>query len=197
MPQTSPLSLVLASSSRYRRQLLERLQLAFTSVAPQVDEAHVPGEPPEARALRLAQAKALAVAERHPQAVVIGSDQVAALGTRIFDKPGTASAACQQLAELSGCTVQFHTAVAVRSSARELLHTHLDTTAVVFRKLSREEIERYVAREQPLDTAGSFKSEALGICLLARIESTDPTALVGLPLIWVCATLRDLGFPLP
>ena len=193
----SPRRLLLASTSRYRRALLERLQLDFTAEPPGVEETYLAAEAPAVRAERLAQAKARAVAERHPEAIVIGSDQVAARGTEIFDKPGGVPAACAQLARLSGQAVEFHTAVAVCCTERGFLRTHLDTTRVIFRSLSPQEIERYVGRERPLDTAGSFKSEGLGIALLSRIEATDPTALIGLPLIWVAATLRELGLCVP
>ena len=188
---------LLASTSRYRRQLLERLGLEFEVAPPGVDESELPGEAPTARAARLALAKARALAARHPQAAVIGSDQVAAQGALIFDKPGTAHSARTQLERLSGQEAQFHTAVAIVCEARGFAAAHLDTTRVLFRSLSSEEIERYVAREQPLDTAASMKSEALGIALLERIDSVDPTALVGLPLIWVAATLRELGVRVP
>jgi septum formation protein len=189
--------LILASTSPYRRMLLERLGLEFSVESPGVAESHAARESPPDRAVRLATVKARAVAERHRGAVVIGSDQVAAAGVTILDKPGHAAAARAQLAELSGSTALFHTACAVVSMDRALSATHLDTTRVVFRPLSPEEIERYVAREQPFDCAGSFKVEALGVSLLERIESEDPTALIGLPLIWLAATLRALGCVVP
>jgi septum formation protein len=188
---------LLASTSRYRRELLGRLGVEFEVAAPGVDESPLPGEAPRARAARLAMAKARALSARHPQAAVIGSDQVAAQGETIFDKPGEPRIARAQLEQLSGREAQFHTAVAILCEARGFAATHLDTTRVVFRSLSGEEIARYVEREQPLDTAASMKSEALGIALLERIESIDPTALVGLPLIWVAATLRRLGVRVP
>lgn len=188
---------ILASTSRYRRELLARLGLAFEVAPPGVDEGVLAGEPPPARAARLAMAKARAIAVRHPESVVIGSDQVAAQGELIFDKPGESHIACAQLEQLAGREAQFHTAVAILCEARGFAATHLDTTRVLFRALGREEISRYVERERPLDTAASMKSEALGIALLERIESIDPTALVGLPLIWVAATLRQLGCRVP
>jgi septum formation protein len=193
----SPRRLVLASTSRYRRELLTRLALEFDVQSPGVDEAERSHESPAERALRLATAKAEAVAQHDPQAVVIGSDQVASVGEVIFDKPGDVAHARAQLARLSGKTVLFQTAVAVVCLEAAVRATHLDRTEVVFRALGAPEIERYVAREQPVDTAASFKSERLGITLLERIDTGDPTALVGLPLIWVAARLRQLGYAVP
>ena len=189
--------LILASTSRYRRELLNRLGLAFTVEAPGVTENHLVGEPPQSRALRLSAAKADAVADRHPDAVVIGSDQVAATATGVLDKPGTASRAREQLARLSGHSAQFLTAVSIRHQKAGISLDHIETVAVHFRTLSAAEIDRYVAKEQPLDCAGSFRSEALGITLFTAVESRDPTALVGLPLIWVADALRRAGFELP
>jgi septum formation protein len=188
--------LILASTSPYRRQLLERLGLPFTVEAPDVDEAAVPGEIPTERALRLAAAKADAVSERHPGAVVIGSDQVAAAGAEILDKPGTVERACEQLKHLSGSQARFHTACAVRWHNTGFCVNHLQTVTVTVRDLSPEEIHGYVSREQPLNCAGSFKSEGLGIALFSRVESEDPTALVGLPLIWLAGALRQAGYSL-
>lgn len=182
---------LLASTSPYRRTLLARLGLPFEVVDSQVDEAHVSGEAPAARARRLAIAKARAVAQRYPQALVIGADQVAALGSRILDKPGNAARCAEQLAALSSNTAVFHTACALGD------RVHLDTTSVVVRALSEAEIERYVAAERPFDCAGGFKAEGLGISLFERIESQDPTALIGLPLIWLAGALRDAGFAAP
>ncbi|HEY5103098.1 MAG TPA: Maf family protein [Steroidobacteraceae bacterium] len=190
-------TLLLASTSPYRRALLERLGLPFEVTAPQVLEHAIPGEPPQLRAVRLAQAKADAVAQRHPHALVIGSDQVAALGTRVLHKPGDALHCREQLAALSGSTAHFHTACALVGERARISVSYLDTTSVVFRSLSAEEIERYVEREQPFDCAGSFKAEALGISLFTRIDSSDPTALVGLPLIWLASALRNCGYSLP
>ncbi len=194
---TVPRRLILASGSRYRRALLERLGVAFSVEPPALEEAHAPRESPPDRALRLAIAKAQAIAAQHPDAVVIGSDQVAAAASTVLDKPGDAAGARAQLAQLSGATALFHTACAVLVAAERFRAAHLDTTRVAFRALSAEEIERYVAREQPFDCAGSFKVEALGVSLLERIESSDPTGLIGLPLIWLAATLRALGYPVP
>jgi septum formation protein len=186
--------LLLASTSRYRRELLDRLGLPFECASPGVDEAPAPGEAPEALALRLARAKAAAVAATiEGPALVIGSDQCLALDGRIVGKPGTVEAACTQLAASSGRRVRFHTAVAIRSTAEGRELTHLDATDVVFRALDDDTIRRYVERERPLDCAGSFRSEGLGIALFERIDSADPTALVGLPLIATARMLRALG----
>ena len=189
--------LILASTSVYRRELLARLGLPFEALAPGVREAYVPGESPADRALRLALEKAGAVAHAHPEAVVIGADQVAACGDQLLEKPGDAARCREQLATLNGRTALFYTACAVLGRHGTLHLAHIDTTTVVFRKLSSDEIERYVAREQPFDCAGGFRAEALGISLFECIESRDPTALIGLPLIWLAAALRDAGFPLP
>lgn len=188
-------ALVLASTSRYRRELLARLGLPFTVESPAVDETPLPGEAPAALARRLALAKALAVAARHPEAWVIGSDQVADLDGQPLGKPGHRDAAVAQLLASSGRTVQFHTAACVVRGARQLALE--DTTRVRFRSLERAEVERYVQAEQPLDCAGSFKCEGLGITLFEAIESRDPTALVGLPLIALAQALREAGFRLP
>lgn len=186
--------LVLASTSRYRRELLARLGLPFECVAPGVDETPGDGEPPEALALRLARAKAAAVATViEGPALVLGSDQCLALDGRILGKPGSVEAACAQLAASSGRRVRFLTAVAVRRVPDGAESTHLDATDVEFRRLDADSIRRYVERERPLDCAGSFKSEGLGIALFERIDSSDPTALVGLPLIATARMLRELG----
>jgi septum formation protein len=194
---TSPSELILASTSPYRRTLLERLRLPFRAVASQVDEAHRPGEAPAARSLRLAVAKAAAVAERHPEAAIIGSDQVAVCGERVLDKPGHVAAAIGQLRSLSGQVAHFHTAVAVQCLRRDALETFTDITEVRFRALSDAEIARYVELERPFDCAGSFRSEALGCTLFDSVRSEDPTGLIGLPMIRVAASLRRLGFALP
>ncbi len=193
----SPAPLILASTSAYRRTLLGRLGLTFSVEAPGLEETPLKDEAPPARALRLAAAKARAVAARHPRAIVIGSDQVGAAGSTILDKPGHEAAAREQLARLSGAAAHFYTACAVVRAAPAFSATRLDTTGVAFRRLGSEEIERYVTRERPLDCAGSFKAEGLGISLLERIESEDPTGLIGLPLIWLAATLRQLGYEVP
>jgi septum formation protein len=190
-------ALVLASASPYRRELLARFALPFETSAPQLSEAHLARESPADRALRLALAKAQSVAARRPGAVVIGSDQVAAVGETVLDKPGNEARARAQLAALSGRSARFYTACAVVGGAEGVHLAHVDTTSVVFRPLTLEEIERYVSREQPYDCAGSFKAESLGISLFECIESQDPTALIGLPLIWLAGALRAAGFCLP
>lgn len=189
------IDLVLGSTSRYRAELLRRLTPAFRQVAPDVDETRLAGEAPRALAQRLAQAKALAVAQRCPGAIVIGSDQVAAFDERVLGKPGTAENARAQLAACSGRAVEFLTALVVVDARSAALRTYaaLDVTRVVFRPLAADEIARYVEREQPLDCAGSFKSEGLGIALFERIETIDPSALVGLPLVALVRLLREAG----
>ena len=187
--------LILASSSPYRRALLERLGIPFEVVRPAASEDHLSRETPRDRALRLSGAKAKAVAAQHPDAVVIGSDQVASVGTRVLDKPGDATNCRSQLAMLSSQTARFHTGCAVMANGERLIH--LDTTSVTFRPLTPEEIDRYVEREKPFDCAGGFKAEALGITLFESIETRDPTALVGLPLIWLASALRSVGYSLP
>jgi len=183
---------VLASSSRYRAQLLARLGLPFVQDHPGIDESHRPAEAACDYVQRLAIAKARAVAPRHPGAIVIGSDQAATSGAELLGKPGSVAAACGQLAKLSGRTVEFLTAVAVMRAGGEV-RCEVDRTLVTFRPLGPAEISAYVQREQPLDCAGSFKAEGLGIVLFERILSEDPTALVGLPLIALCRLLRQAG----
>jgi septum formation protein len=185
--------LILASTSRYRRELLERLRLPFEVEAPGVDEASFAGESPAAAAQRLALAKAEAVARRHPDAVVIGSDQVAELDGLAIGKPHTRERALEQLRSMSGRRVSFHTAVAVVRRDRGFARADIAAVTVQFRQLDDAAIERYLALERPYDCAGSAKAEALGIVLLASIESDDPTALIGLPLIRTCALLREAG----
>lgn len=192
MPQ-----LILASTSLYRRELLARLALDFEVVAPGVGEGHVPGESPTDRALRLATAKAQAVSARQPEALVIGSDQVADCGGELLDKPGDGARCRAQLTRLSGHAAHFYTACVLLGARAGQHLAHVDTTTVVFRVLSGSEIDRYVARERPFDCAGGFKAEALGVALLDCIESRDPTALIGLPLIWLAGALRAAGFQLP
>ena len=189
--------LILASSSPYRRELLARLRLAFESIPPEVPEVHLEGESPADRSLRLALAKAQAVARLHPGALVIGSDQVAAVGERLLGKPGDAARCRDQLGALSGKTARFYTACALLGVNAGVRLAHVDTTTIVFRTLSAAEIERYVACEQPYDCAGGFKAEGLGVALFECIESEDPTALIGLPLIWLAGALRGAGYHLP
>ncbi len=185
--------LILGSTSRYRRELLQRLRLPFEVVAPQVDETPRPGEAPTALALRLALAKAQAVAALRPEAVVIGSDQVADLDGQPIGKPGTHERATAQLRLLSGRRAVFQTAVAVARASTGFAQVLLAPVAVQFRTLSDAEIKHYLRLEEPYDCAGSAKCETLGIALLASIESDDPTALVGLPLIRTCQLLRAAG----
>lgn len=194
----SPLRpLVLGSTSRYRRELLGRLGLSFDVAAPDVDETPHAGESPRDLALRLARAKALAVAQHHPGAIVIGSDQVADMAGTPLGKPGTHERAVEQLQRMRGQTVVFQTAVTVVCLETGFEATDLAPVEVRFRDLTDAEIERYLRAEQPYDCAGSAKSEGLGISLLDAIVSDDPTALVGLPLIRTCRMLRAAGRVLP
>jgi septum formation protein len=195
MPKTP--ALVLASTSRYRQMLLERLGVPFTTAAPNVDEAALPGELADDLAPRLARAKANAIAQLRPQSIVIGSDQLAVCERQILGKPGTAEKCIAQLRAVSGKRVEFKTAVHVVDTRTGSNEAHVDVTTVYFRQLSDEEIRRYVDRERPLDCAGGFKVEGLGITLFEGIESRDPTALIGLPLIWLSSALRRMGFQLP
>jgi septum formation protein len=189
-------ALILASTSAYRRALLHRLRLPFDVQAPDVDESPQDGESGDALALRLALAKAHAVAEHHPAAVVIGSDQVADLHGELLGKPGDHARAVAQLRRMRGQTVVFQTAVAVVCRDRTFSQTSLATVRVRFRPLSDAQIEHYLRAEQPYDCAGSAKSEGLGIALLESIDSDDPTALVGLSLIRTCTLLQAAGIDL-
>jgi septum formation protein len=189
--------LILASTSRYRAALLERFGLRFNTASPAVDETELSGEDPRSRAARLSHAQAEAVAMQFPDAVVIGGDQVPAARGTVLHKPGNAANCREQLRLLSGATAEFFTACTVRCVAADLKLSHVDTTTVQLRALSDEEIERYVEREQPFDCAGGFKAEALGITLFERMDSTDPTAIIGLPLIWLAGALRAAGFVVP
>ena len=194
---TSPARrLVLGSTSRYRRELMQRLCIPFDVAAPDVDETQQDGESPHDLACRLALAKARAVAALHPDAVVIGSDQVADLDGEPLGKPGTHERAVAQLQRMRGRTVVFQTAVAVVCQNTGFAQTDLAAVRVVFRNLSDAEIETYLRTEQPYDCAGSAKSEGLGIALLESIDNDDPTALVGLPLIRTCRMLRAAGLPI-
>ena len=189
--------LVLASTSPYRRELLERLQIPFETVAPQADESALPGEAPEATALRLAEAKARAVADAYPDALIIGSDQVAAQGTQRFGKPGTRANAIAQLRAMRGREVVFHTGLCLLDAASGAAQTRCIDIHVGFRDLSDAEIEAYLDKEDALNCAGSAKSEGLGITLLAYLRGDDPNALIGLPLIALCDMLRKAGVALP
>lgn len=196
MHLSSSRPLVLGSTSVYRRNLLERLRIPFTVVAPDVDETPQPGESPARLAQRLALAKAQAVARLHPGSVVIGSDQVADFHGESLGKPGDHVRAVAQLQKMRGHTVTFQTAVAVVCQENGFCQEALAPVRVQFRQLSDAEIEHYLLAETPYDCAGSAKSEGLGITLLSAIDNDDPTALVGLPLIRTCALLRAAGIPL-
>ncbi len=189
-PLTGGRRLVLASSSRYRRALLERYGVAFSSTAPDIDENPLPGESPRALVRRLGEAKAAAVSGD----LVIGSDQLAVVGDEIFGKPLTTAVAEQQLRTLSGREIEFLTSVAVRDGKSGECYSEIVSVSVAFRHLTPADIATYVAIEQPLDCAGGFKCEGLGITLFERIESDDPTALTGLPLIALARLLRRHGF---
>lgn len=189
-------SLVLGSTSRYRRELLSRLKVPFEVCAPDVDETPLQSEQPAALAQRLALAKAQAVAQKYPQAVVIGSDQVADLQGQPLGKPGTHERAVVQLRMMRGQTVIFQTALAVVCLESGFVQQDIAAVRVLFRDLSDQEIENYLCIEQPYDCAGSAKSEGLGIALLERIDNDDPTALIGLPLIRTARMIRAAGVSL-
>lgn len=189
--------IVLASTSRYRADLLRRLMEDFEQVDPAIDERPLPEEMPAARARRLSAGKSSAVAASSGDALVIGSDQVAALEGRILHKPGNFENAREQLRASSGKTVDFFTGICIESGHDRRRWEALDHTRVSFRELEEAEIDRYLAREQPFDCAGSFKSEGAGIALFERIETEDPTALVGLPLMALARLLRQAGCPIP
>ncbi len=186
--------LILASGSPYRRELLQRLQLPFEVRASKTDEAPRAGENPLELAQRLARSKADVVARENQDAWVIGSDQLAVLAGKILGKPGNAQRCIEMLRDASGQTVEFLTAVHVTSVEARRSESHVDSTVVRFRKLELGEIQRYVEREPAFDCAGGFKAEGLGITLFDGIESLDPTALIGLPMIWVAGALRRAGF---
>ena len=189
--------LILASTSRHRRALLERLQIPFETVAPGVDETRSFREPVDQLVKRLSRAKAEAVAATHPGSLVIGSDQAAERDGEILGKPGDHATATTQLRAASGKYMKFHTGLCLLDTRDGGLQEYTDVTRVVFRKLTDAEIERYLKAEKPYDSAGSFKSEGLGISLFDAMESNDPSALVGLPLIMLCKFLRNAGMELP
>jgi septum formation protein len=188
-----PRQLVLASTSAYRKALLERLALAFVVAAPQVDERPLGGEAGADTALRLAALKAQSVRAAHRDALIIGSDQVASSAGRLLGKPGDHANAARQLRSLSGKSAEFHTAVALLDAASGRMQTEVVPCRVHFRQLDDARIESYLRREQPFDCAGSAKAEGLGIALIARIETDDPTSLIGLPLIALSAMLERAG----
>lgn len=192
---SSPRQLVLASTSRYRQQLLERLGLPFACANPALDETPLPGEAPAERAMRLATCKAQAVRDAWPDALIIGSDQVAALDGTQLDKPGTHENAVRQLQLASGRTVRFDTAVVLLDGASGEVRSRLVPCRVTFRALDAHTIEAYLRREQPYDCAGSAKAEGLGIALIERIDTADPTSLIGLPLIALTGMLAEAGVP--
>ena len=196
-PTNSGLTLVLASTSRYRRELLERLKLPFQTVSPEVDETPLRGEAPEATAGRLALTKARSVHARFPRALIIGSDQVALCEGIRLDKPGNHAGALGQLRHSSGRSVSFITAIVLVNTASGRTQTKVVSTEVRFRKMSDPEIERYLRTEPAYDCAGSAKAEGLGIALVESIKSPDPTALIGLPLIALSEMLRNENLPVP
>jgi septum formation protein len=189
--------LILASTSPYRRALLERLGIRFDCVAPGTDETGLRDETALALTQRLARMKAESVAARYPESVVIGSDQAAVLGEQRLGKPGSVERCIEQLRQSSGREVVFLTAVHVVHGGPGTSEAHVDRTVVTFRTLTEREIVRYVSVDEPLDCAGGFKAESLGIALFDRIESEDPTGLTGLPLLWLCGALRRAGIPVP
>ncbi|MBK9446887.1 MAG: septum formation inhibitor Maf [Betaproteobacteria bacterium] len=186
-------TLVLASTSPFRRELLGRLGISFVTAAPDTDETPLPGETPETTALRLSEEKAKAVAKDFPQSLIIGSDQVAVLDGKIYGKPGTHERAVEQLRAMRGRSVNFFTGLCLYNAATNTARTVGIPTLVTFRDLSDEEIENYLRREQPYNCAGAAKSEGLGIAIIARMQGDDPNALVGLPLIALCTLLREEG----
>jgi 7-methyl-GTP pyrophosphatase len=190
-------TLVLASTSPYRRALLERLGIAFETLSPEVDEGRRPGEAPEALVCRLAEAKARAATVHYPDALIIGSDQVAVCGEDILGKPGDHARACEQLARLAGQRVSFYTGLCLYDARNDLARVDMVPFDVIFRALDSAQIERYLQREQPYNCAGSFKSEGLGISLFEALLGEDPNALVGLPLIRLVSWLNEAGVAVP
>ncbi len=189
--------LILASSSKYRKMLLHRFNIPFDCQPPEVDESRRVNESPIELVSRLASEKAAAVSQQNPNAIVIGSDQVAVFDGRVVGKPGNHPAAKKQLETFSGNLIEFHTAVSVQRPVTGFTELHMDSTRVRFRDLQEDEIERYLRTETPYDCAGAFKAESLGITLFESIKSDDPTALIGLPLIHTAAMLRRAGLRLP
>lgn len=194
MQKQDPCRLILASTSPYRRELLSRLGLAFTTAAPNVDETPLPGESAAATSMRLAIAKAQVLAPQYPDSLIIGSDQVALLDGQQLGKPGNHTRAVEQLTAMRGKTLVFHTALCLYNTTTGRTQTALDETRVTMREYSDEQIERYLQREQPYNCAGSAKTEGLGIALIARIDNSDPAAIIGLPLIELTTLLNNEGF---
>lgn len=186
-------TIVLASSSPYRNALLAKLELKFESAAPDIDETAIPGETPYSLCERLAEEKARALKHKFPNALVIGSDQVAVLGTKRFSKPGNRKTAIEQLSESSGKAVNFYTSVCVFDTDTNTVESEVDLCTVYFRKLQKDQIIRYVGKENPVDCVGGFKCEGLGIVLFEKIMGEDPNALIGLPLIRLCRLLEKFG----
>ncbi len=185
---------MLASGSVYRKQLLSRFTTDFTCASPDIDESRLPGEKPQLMALRLATQKARKVAAIEPGSTVIGSDQVASLHGLPLQKPGNYENAFKQLSASSGNTVLFYTAVCVICPRLQGIQSHTDLTRVHFRELTNDEIDDYLRADEPFDCAGSFRSEGLGASLFASVDSADPTALIGLPMEWLSARLKELGY---
>ncbi len=186
-------TIILASGSAYRQSLLCRLRLPFIAIAPNIDETPLPQETPSDTALRLAQGKAYALQQDHPQSLIIGSDQVAEFGGEVLNKPKDIPEAKMQLAFLSGKVVLFHTALAVLNTETKRVHKRLVTTVVEYRPLSESQIDAYLAREPAIDSVGATKSEGLGIVLMKRMQGDDPTAMIGLPLIALTEILSEEG----
>ncbi len=197
MQNPSAAPLILASSSRYRRRQLERFLDEFEVVAPGIDESAIAAEEPAELAARLARCKAEAVSGQHRNAVVIGADQVAVLEGRVVGKPGDRTQAVEQLMSASGRTMQFLTAVCVLDPQSRRRYEHIDRTTVRFRRFDRRQAELYVDHDKPYDCAGSFRIEGAGFVLFRSVSTDDPTALIGLPMIWLAQTLRELGQLLP
>jgi len=193
----TPPPMILASSSPYRQELLKKLRLTFTCHSPNIDETPLAGESIEQTVLRLSNAKAKAVALRHPDHIIIASDQSASLNGKALGKPGQKDKAFEQLQQQSGQTITFYTGLVVYNPTNQQYLQACDQTHVKFRQLDNATIERYIAIEQPFDCAGSFKSEGLGICLFESIQTQDPNALIGLPLIQLTSLLKQIGINLP
>ncbi|MFV2058464.1 MAG: nucleoside triphosphate pyrophosphatase, partial [Thiohalomonadales bacterium] len=190
-------NLVLASSSRYRQAILSKLRIEFQSISPDIDESAIDGELPEQLVSRLAEKKALAVAEQFPRHLIIGSDQVAIIGDQILTKPGSHAIATRQLKEASGKTVRFLTGLCLYNAVTQTRQTQCVPFHVHFRELSEQQIENYLHAEKPYDCAGSFKSEGYGICLFRKLQGDDPNSLIGLPLIALIDMLRNEGVAVP